>query len=521
VAEIALECRPLALTDSALAAWPDERLGALAAAGDDRAFALLYDRYERPLRGYCRRILGGDGDVDDVMQTTVARALAGLHLRRPGGSWRAWLFRIAHNEAIEVLRRRRPTAQLDAAEGVAIWPIELRMEQRERLDTLVSDLKDLPERQRSALVMRELSGLEHDEIGDALAMTPGAARQAIFEARSALHDFEAGRGMACDDVRVAVSAGDGRRLRERRLRAHLRACPGCRAFRDSGRRRRAAFLPSVPFLSGLLHRLHLSGMSESAVTTKALAAAAALSVSVGLAGGVPHLTPIHHSGHGATASRPSAPGLLAPHHAQGGLASTAAARPLSATPPVAPRRHRARAAVPRAPRTPVPVVARRPDAAALDPFHQSITAAAAAPAAATQDSTAPAPSATPAAADPRPGKGGTPPGQGGTPPGQAGTPPGQGGTPPGLDGTTPPGQGGTPPGQAKKDSADSFMPPGQAGTPPGQAKKLSTDDGTPPPGQDQVPPGQAKADAKPAKDESKPEKGKRPIDPDATASEPS
>ena len=99
MAEIALECRPLEILT-------DERLAAMAAAGDDRAFAVLYSRYHAPLRAYCSAFLRGDGDADDVVQTTMARALAGLHTRRDDGSWSAWLYRIARNEACEVLRGR-------------------------------------------------------------------------------------------------------------------------------------------------------------------------------------------------------------------------------------------------------------------------------------------------------------------------------------------------------------------------------------------------------------------------------
>src|SRR4051812_3681519 len=111
VAEIALECRPLEVL-------ADERLAAMAAAGGDRAFAVLYLRYQAPLRRYCVGLLRAGSDAEDVVQTTMARALAGLHSRRDNGSWRAWLYRIARNESLEVLRRRRPTADLHAVEYI-------------------------------------------------------------------------------------------------------------------------------------------------------------------------------------------------------------------------------------------------------------------------------------------------------------------------------------------------------------------------------------------------------------------
>src|SRR5581483_11107118 len=98
------------------------------------------------------------------------------------------------------------------------------------LATLVDDLADLPLRARSALVMRELSELSHEESAVALGITVGAGKQAVFEARHALHEAAEGRAMACEEVRRRISDGDGRALRGRRIRAHMRDCGGCAAF---------------------------------------------------------------------------------------------------------------------------------------------------------------------------------------------------------------------------------------------------------------------------------------------------
>jgi hypothetical protein len=109
-------------------------------------------------------------------------------------------------------------------------------------------------------VMRELSGLSYSEIGSAFGTSSAAAKQTVYEARSALHEIAGGREMDCESVRQALSANDGRVLRGRKLRAHLRHCAGCRDFRAGiGQRRSdlAALAPPLPALAaaGLLQSL--------------------------------------------------------------------------------------------------------------------------------------------------------------------------------------------------------------------------------------------------------------------------
>src|SRR6201995_4092672 len=85
----------------------DERLAQLVAAGCGRAVAGLYDRYHQPLYRYCRSMLRNDQDAQDALQSTFAAALAALQESKRNAPFRPWLFRIAHNEAITVIRRRR------------------------------------------------------------------------------------------------------------------------------------------------------------------------------------------------------------------------------------------------------------------------------------------------------------------------------------------------------------------------------------------------------------------------------
>ncbi len=228
--------------------WGDERLAREVAAGNDRAFATLFHRYHQQLYRYCRSLTRDERDAEDALQSALTKALVALREDRRNAPVRPWLYRIAHNESISLLRSRQLTAAL-ADEHEAPWSVVESVEQRERLALLLDDLQELPERQRGALVMRELNGLSHEEIGLALEVSAGAAKQTILEARRSLLEFTEGRAMPCEDVRRVISDQDRRSLRSRRVRAHLRGCARCSAFAAAIPQRRAdlqALCPIMP-----------------------------------------------------------------------------------------------------------------------------------------------------------------------------------------------------------------------------------------------------------------------------------
>ncbi|HEV7804766.1 MAG TPA: sigma-70 family RNA polymerase sigma factor [Solirubrobacteraceae bacterium] len=239
----------------------DETLAGRAASGNDAAFTALYERYYGPLLGYTRSILRDAEDAHDATQNALESALRALPHRDSGRPLRPWLYKIAHNEAITIMRRRRPQTELQAAFEPTVPGPEVDAEQRGRLEQLVDDLQSLPERQRGALVMRELNGLSYDDIGSALGLTNEAARRAVFDARNALHDAAAGRDTACVSVRHSISDGDRRSLRARGIRAHLRSCDDCASFQRSIGARRADLHLLAPWVSGaaLMGALGLGG----------------------------------------------------------------------------------------------------------------------------------------------------------------------------------------------------------------------------------------------------------------------
>jgi RNA polymerase sigma factor (sigma-70 family) len=237
----------------------DDRLTQRAVGGDERAFAAIFRRYHQPLYRFCLAIVGNPEDAQDALQNTMIKVLRALPGEERKIDLKPWLYRIAHNESIDLLRRRRETRQLDVEHAAPGYGLAEDAMTRERLRRLVTDMRELPERQREVLVMRELAGLDFEEIGTALETSGAVARQTLYEARLSLRQMEEGREMSCDAVTKALSDGDGRVTRRRDVRAHLRSCAHCRAFRDEikGRQQDLAALSPLPAIAaaGMLQGL--------------------------------------------------------------------------------------------------------------------------------------------------------------------------------------------------------------------------------------------------------------------------
>jgi RNA polymerase sigma factor (sigma-70 family) len=261
----------------------DDRLARRAVGGDQRAFAAIFRRYHQSLYRFCLAIVGNPEDAQDALQNTMVKVLGALPGEERRIELKPWLYRIAHNESIDLLRRRRETRELDAEQPSQGPGLAEEAAVRERLRHLFADLEELPERQRETLVMRELGGLGFAEIGAALGTSAAVARQTVYEARLSLRQMDEGREMDCETVTRALSDGDGRVIRRRDVRAHLRSCAGCRRFREEieGRRKDFAALSPLPAVAaaGLLQGLVGSvGGSSSGGLAAALGGGAAKSV---------------------------------------------------------------------------------------------------------------------------------------------------------------------------------------------------------------------------------------------------
>ena len=160
----------------------DHELVAAFRGGLEGAFDEMHRRYSQPLELFARRMLRGTGlDAEDVVQDAFIRAHVAL---------RAWLYMITRNRALDGLRARRPCGELDERDTAGGDPVEAAL-QREELRRIVEELGRLPERQRLALVQRELCGTSHADLADQLGTTVSATKSLIIRARTQLREAQA------------------------------------------------------------------------------------------------------------------------------------------------------------------------------------------------------------------------------------------------------------------------------------------------------------------------------------------
>jgi RNA polymerase sigma factor (sigma-70 family) len=163
----------------------DARLVDLVRAGNDRAFEAIVLRYERPLLGHCRRLLPA-ARAEDAVQQALLRALEAMRADRRELNLGPWLHRIAHNTAIDSLRRQDSHWEELDEDLDGVEPTHAAAERRARFRSVVSSMGELPVRQRRALVLRELEGRSYDEISADLGVNGAVVRGLLNRARNTM-----------------------------------------------------------------------------------------------------------------------------------------------------------------------------------------------------------------------------------------------------------------------------------------------------------------------------------------------
>jgi RNA polymerase sigma-70 factor, ECF subfamily len=170
---------------------------------DEDAVRVLTRRHSRRLYRIARGILRDDADAEDVVQETYVRAFTSLERFRGDAAFGTWLTRIAMNEALGRVRRRRPHADIDDHPALSATheDPETMTAQREIRDRLEQSIDNLPDIFRSVFVARMVEGLSIEETADLLGLRPETVKTRVHRARLRLRaDLGASLGARAADA---------------------------------------------------------------------------------------------------------------------------------------------------------------------------------------------------------------------------------------------------------------------------------------------------------------------------------
>jgi RNA polymerase sigma factor (sigma-70 family) len=263
----------------------DERLIALTRRGQPAAFETLCTRYQSRLLSFCRHMLSSKEDAEDVLQEVFAAAFNAVLADDREINVRPWLYRIARNRSLNHLRRTAPIGvdSMDihfAEHGISTGDKVLR---RESFQELIGDVHELPETQRTALLLREIDALSYEQISQAMETTVPSVKSLLVRARISLAEAAEARKLSCEEVRLELGeAAEGLIKLSTPARRHVRGCDRCLSFKKHLRennRALAAILPVGPLF--MLKKVLLAKIGSTASAGGAHAAGAGATVGVG------------------------------------------------------------------------------------------------------------------------------------------------------------------------------------------------------------------------------------------------
>ncbi len=174
----------------------DEELVARSMGGDLDSFNQLVLRWERPIYALAYRVIGREEDARDVAQETFLRAFRALKGFKGQAKFSSWLYRITLNLCRDWIRRERRTPVVQAPEGVDVIELAGETSPSESIEELVSRhqigravgkaMSQLPEEQRTAIILKEYHGLTFQEIADLLDCPLSTVKTRLYQGLTVL-----------------------------------------------------------------------------------------------------------------------------------------------------------------------------------------------------------------------------------------------------------------------------------------------------------------------------------------------
>ena len=255
----------------------DERLVTLVRRGNQHAFEALVSRYQSRLLAFCRHMLSSREDAEDVLQEVFTAAFNAMVADERPINVRPWLYRIARNRSLNHLRRVQAIGvdSMDTHFSEGGISTAEKVHRREDFRLLVSDVQELPETQKTALLLREIDALSYEQIAEAMDNTVPSVKSLLVRARVGLAEAAEARLLDCDLVRLDLGeVAEGLKRMSPPVRRHLRTCDECASFRKqlaNTNRALAALMPVGPLL--LLKKMLVAHVGTTAAASGGSAAA--------------------------------------------------------------------------------------------------------------------------------------------------------------------------------------------------------------------------------------------------------
>jgi RNA polymerase sigma factor (sigma-70 family) len=266
----------------------DEKLIGLVRRGHHGAFEALVHRYQPRLLAFCRHMLGSQEDAEDVLQEVFAASFNAICADDRPINARPWLYRIARNRCLNHLRRPQAAGQdsMDVFERDGGVTTADTVHKREEFRQIVADVQDLPETQRTALLLREIDALSYEQIAEAMDTTVPSVKSLLVRARVSLAEAAEARLLTCEEVRLELGeVAEGIAKSSPPVRRHLKACDRCRTFKVELRntsKALAAIYPIGPLI--FLKKLWVAKVGVGSAASAAASSGGGAATGAGVAG---------------------------------------------------------------------------------------------------------------------------------------------------------------------------------------------------------------------------------------------
>ena len=213
--------------------------------GDDRAFELLYERYQRRIAAYVLGMVKDHGRAEDITQEVFVSALRRMRATERPIAFKPWIYEIARNACIDAYRRSRRGEEISYDGGDKLSPADhgrlvaaepeppAAVAAKQELDHMLGAFGGLSEAHHEILVLRELEGMSYAAIGERMGMSRAGVESTLFRARKRLGEEydELASGARCVRVQGIIAEGGNDKLGARdarRLARHVAHCQPCR-----------------------------------------------------------------------------------------------------------------------------------------------------------------------------------------------------------------------------------------------------------------------------------------------------